>query len=344
MPRKAFIADVTAAADKAIPKISGVVRGDDDGDVNFVFSPASGPPIELSVLALDVSGYPAENTFMIFARSSDLPKGVEPALEDLASYSAGSSITELLNTISERLQKVLATGSAGDPFSIDDVSDTEMLDGDREEESEEEEEYYDDYSDLEDGPRTATTSTYRHNPQNAATLNRRIKEDLRAVRFAGFKLGILSGLKAESQTSLLSISIQASKLGLSEEALQAWDLEPNQYIVLLIRYSDGYKTFESIIADPAKSHDVAFRIGVSNKYKPTNAEALAAFTDISKNANKTANDEKLEGSQKAAVAGFTSLFISSSLNEFVNIQFISLLKIRYGMGIGWDGAKRFFNE
>ena len=282
---------------------------------------------------------------MIYARSSDLPKGVEAALGDLASFSAGSSIPDLLTTISERLQKILATGGASDPFSIDDGSDTEMVDGTADEESEEEEEYgYEDFSDLEDGPRaTATSSTYRYNPQNTAKLNRRIKEDLRAVKFAGFKLGILSGLKAESQTSLLSISIQASKLGLSEEALQAWDLEPNQYIVLLIRYSDGYKTFESIIADPAKSHDVAFRIGVSNKYKPTVHEAQAAFADVTKNANKTANDEKLEGSQQT-VAGFTSMFISSSLNEFINTQFISLLKIRYGMGVTWDGAKRFFNE
>jgi ubiquitin-conjugating enzyme E2 Q len=300
MPRKAFIADVTAAADKPIPRISGVVRGDDDGDVNFVFSPVSdGLPIELSLLALDVSEYPTGNTFMIFARSSDLPKGVEVALEELASYSSGSTIGELLSTISERLQKVLATGSQGDPFSIDDGSDVEMADGDREDESEEEEEFYDEYSDLEDVPRLKTTSTYHCTPQNAAKLNRRIKEDLRAVRFAGFKLGILSGLKADSRTSVVSISIQGSKLGLSEEALQAWDLEPNQYVVLLIRYSDGYKPFETIISEPAKSHDIAFRIGVSNKYKPTIIEALAAFTDITKNANKTANDQKLEGTEQS---------------------------------------------
>jgi ubiquitin-conjugating enzyme E2 Q len=32
------------------------------------------------------------------------------------------------------------------------------------------------------------------------------------------------------------------------------------------------------------------------------------------------------------------------LNDFINNQFISLLKIRYGMSIGWDGAKRFLNN
>jgi ubiquitin-conjugating enzyme E2 Q len=245
MPRKAFIADVTAATQNPVPRISGVVRGDDDGDVNFVFSPLSdGPPIELSALALDVSNYPVGNTWMVFARSSDLPKGVESALQDLASISAGSTVAELLSTVSERLQKVFATGAQGDPFSIEDSSDAEVVDEDPDEESEEER-YFDEYSECEDGPRTTDTSTYRCVPQNAAKLNRRIKEDLRAVRFAGFKLGILSGLKADSRGSILSISIQASKLGLSEEALQAWDLEPNQYVVLLIRYSEGYKSFET---------------------------------------------------------------------------------------------------
>lgn len=240
MPRKAFIADITAAAGQAIPRISGVGRGDDDGDVNFVFSPLSGPPIELSMLALEVSDYPKGNNYMIFARSSDLPKGIEPALADVATYSAGSTVSELLSTISERLQKVLATGAHGDPFSIEDgSSDVEMIDGDCAEHSGEEEDdddEYIDYSDFEDGPKITTASTYSITPQNATKLNRRIKEDLRAVKFAGFKIGILSGLKADSPTSIVSISLQASKLGLSDEALQAWDLERNQYVVLLSKY------------------------------------------------------------------------------------------------------------
>jgi ubiquitin-conjugating enzyme E2 Q len=38
------------------------------------------------------------------------------------------------------------------------------------------------------------------------------------------------------------------------------------------------------------------------------------------------------------------MFISSSLNEFINAKFISLLKIRSSVGIGWDGAKLYFND
>jgi hypothetical protein len=52
MTRKAFIADVTSASEKPVPNIRDVKRGDDDGDVNFVFVPASGEPMTIALLAL----------------------------------------------------------------------------------------------------------------------------------------------------------------------------------------------------------------------------------------------------------------------------------------------------
>jgi len=52
MTRKAFLADVKAASEKQIPGISEVTRGDDDGDINFVFAPTTGVPIVIGLLAL----------------------------------------------------------------------------------------------------------------------------------------------------------------------------------------------------------------------------------------------------------------------------------------------------
>jgi hypothetical protein len=51
MPRKQFIVDVQAAADKTILGIANVARGDDDGEVVVSFVPPSGVPIEISLLA-----------------------------------------------------------------------------------------------------------------------------------------------------------------------------------------------------------------------------------------------------------------------------------------------------
>lgn len=51
MPRKAFVADVEAAAELNFPGICDVSRGDDDGEVNVSFMPSSGALIEISMCA-----------------------------------------------------------------------------------------------------------------------------------------------------------------------------------------------------------------------------------------------------------------------------------------------------
>jgi ubiquitin-conjugating enzyme E2 Q len=285
--------------------------------------------------------------FMVFTQA-DLPPAATIALETVANFSSGVRLPELITTLSQKLSSAFATGSREAPYSIDDDSDVPMG-GVNENESSNEEADSEDYAGYDSGaddfgtgaPGVSSSATYRLSEEAAKKLNRRIRHDLRAAKMAGFTIGVINGMKAESVNSLLSISIRVAKLGLSDEAIQAWDLEPQQYIVLLIRFSSGYKTFEAVISEPAKSHDIAFRIGVSNRYKPTVTEALAAFTDATKNMDK--DDEKDKPSDNDE-AGFANLFISSSLNDFITQQFISLLKIRYSVGVSWDGAKQYFND
>jgi len=217
MPRKAFLADVTSASGKLIANISDLERGDDDGDVNFVFTPPSGEPITIGLLALDVSGYPSENTFMIFTKSADVPAQVNSALETIASFSAGMRVVELVQTVASRLQTVLATGTEVSPLLVD--SDTEMLDSiddneDNQEDDGEEDGYDDTFNDGfsdDDGfdsfgpsdKKRYSVSGPSLSPEAATKLNRRIKTDLQAVKFSGFKIGVLSGMKADSHTCLL---------------------------------------------------------------------------------------------------------------------------------------------
>lgn len=52
MPRKQFLADVAAASEKGIPNVIKIRRGDDDGDVNFLFLHDATEPIEIGLLAL----------------------------------------------------------------------------------------------------------------------------------------------------------------------------------------------------------------------------------------------------------------------------------------------------
>lgn len=272
-----------------------------------------------------------------------MPEGVNNSLDTIQETSAGMSLPDLVATISKKLLKLLATGSRENPLELDDASDAasdvEMTDDESENYSSD-----DDWGMDPSGAR-ATSTTIKLSPRDAAKINQRIRADLRAVKLAGFRIGILNGMKADSASSMLSISVQVAKLGLSDEAIQAWDLEAQQYIVLLIRYSDGYKDFETIMREAAKSADVDFRIGFSNKYKPTNLEAVVAFTELAKTAkdpSETANLGSEEQETKAA--GFSNLFISSSLNEFINQAFIPLVKIRGSIGVNWLGAKAWYND
>lgn len=50
MPRRQFLADIQATADLRIPGIGSIERGPDD-DVLISFIPATGPPIEIVMMA-----------------------------------------------------------------------------------------------------------------------------------------------------------------------------------------------------------------------------------------------------------------------------------------------------
>ncbi|KAE8445158.1 hypothetical protein EG329_013654 [Mollisiaceae sp. DMI_Dod_QoI] len=355
MPRKAFVADIQTAASEGIPGIKSVTRGADDNDVIVCFTPSSGLPIEITIMATpDVASYPSESSFMAWTDTPGVPQAATDVIQDIGSTSLGVRLPDLITTISRKLQRALATGSRNDPLSIDD--DIEMLDA---QQSDNESDpsatdfgYETDHFGIEAGGpgQNAIISNARISlaPESAAKLNKRIRQDLRTAKFAGFGIGILTGMQADSVNSMLSLSIRVAKLGLSEEAIQAWDLEPQQYIVLIIRYMSGYKSFDSVISEAAKNLDISFRVGISNRYKPTLVEALAAFTDITKDTGAVVSkcaDGNVESTSKSrSAAGFSNMFISSSLNDFINGQFISLLKIRSSVALGWDGAKRYFND
>ena len=246
-------------------------------------------------------------------------------------------IPDAISLIAKMLGGVLAVGSNDDPFTIDE-DEMEMDSA-----SECEYEYPDDGMDEDD----AQTSNFagRHKHQDLTKFKRRITHDLRAVHDAGFKLGVLKGMTPDAENSLLSISLRVRRLGLSEEAMQAWDLEPHQYIVLLIRFANGYKTFENAVDEPAKYSGIDFRVGVSNKYKPTVEQAVGAFSE-----HKFGRDESKENDQPAPTvhasneAGVSMIFISSSLNQFLQDQFVSLIKIRQSSGLSWEGAKNCFSD
>jgi len=161
---------------------------------------------------------------------------------------------------------------------------------------------------------------------------------------AGFRVGHLGSLFNGGRDGFMTISCRVAKLGISDEALQAWHLERSQYFIILIRYTDGYKPLDSLLGS-GTSHGsgVQIRLGLSDKYKIALDEAIAAFTqldDKSKSRKLLASD----ATTPPMTGGLGRVFIGRPLDELMNERLVPLLKYRQAMNFPWAGAEEFFND
>jgi ubiquitin-conjugating enzyme E2 Q len=135
---------------------------------------------------------------------------------------------------------------------------------------------------------------------------------------------------AIGERGIVSISIHVSKLGLSDETLEAWDLDESEYFVLLIRFQDQYQPLSRILENSSAQGSISFRVGKCKKQKPSQSEAAAAF-----GISAHSNDKD---------TGFRRLFISASLEAFMNEGFFVLLRIRNTYGCSWEIANEKFYD
>ncbi|KAF2261935.1 hypothetical protein CC78DRAFT_520848 [Lojkania enalia] len=342
MPRRAFIADLQKAVDgTSIAGISNVQPGGDDGEFTF-HCVAAGRTLEISALVPDVSEYPSNHPCMVFA-GDDVPSRVANALSDISDSAMGKTIPQLLELVSRKLE---STDRDGDKQMLDSQEDYGSEPED-EDDMEEEDEYFPD-DELVARPAVGK----QHNsvvPEGftkpTSAFRNRIRSDLLVTKADGFKVGHLGGLM-DGLSCYISVSCRVSKLGISEEAMRAWQVEPAEYLVVILHYPNGYKSMDSLRKyDPATARrNFEMRVGISTSYKPTMQEAVRAFTVLSKDEEKRREAESQTESQGAtAHNGFRNSFISRPLNELLRERFPALLHYRYN-GMPWHGAELFYND
>ncbi|KAF2137961.1 uncharacterized protein K452DRAFT_301349 [Aplosporella prunicola CBS 121167] len=349
MPRKAFNADLASAvgASSHPTGISAVRRGDDDGWVTFTLTPeAVGSGYLVTAMVTDVADYPSSHAFFLSAED-DMPTALAQTLGHIQEQlSPGTPILQLLSTISSALCKDQNGDSPmGDVNSLQglDVSDDELegYSSDLKDDDDDDPTNFDLPSDddvevLQTGHvRIGSSPTYQ-------TLDRasrcRLRNDLALVKKAGFRVGHLGPL-LEGDSSYLSISCRVSKLGISGEAMQAWQVQPEEYVTLLIQYPSGYVSVEEVKTynNSASAQGAwQFRTGIGSSYKPSPKEIVQAFAARSNKAKAMA--EEGESSTR-----FRKLFISSALDDLFQEKFIMLLKYRL-KGMHWDGAMKFLSD
>ena len=298
--------------------------------------------------SLDVGDYPSSHSYFVWTTSDHVPKEVNSTLDD--SNGMTGTIPQIVANIARSIKRATA-GSKSNPVDIDD--DEEM---DVDQESEDEESEDDAQSDVSDdwAPKspqsnvnqfTTRSASYASGPRDSE-INSRIRSDLRAAKAAGFRVGHIGEMFDNAGDFFITISCHVAKLGISEEALRAWNMEPSQYFVLVIRYKDGYRSLDSLTRFQGRSGDVQLRVGLSRSYKISHKNAVDAFIEAkhkgsdgfnSPNANAAESEEPNERSLRP-------LFIGRPLEELLNDRMFAILGLRLNMALSWAGAELYYDD
>lgn len=266
---------------------------------------------------------------------------VAAVLHDITDAATGKTIPQILELVSSRLE------------STDNDGDQQMLGSqefdDFDDDEDEEDEYFPGDDDMLPRPMLGNNSSSMHgggHTEATAAFRQRIRSDLLIAKSEGFKVGQQGGLM-DGLGCYVSLSVRIAKLGISEEAMQAWQLEPSEYLVAIFHYPNGHKSMDDLRSyDPNTARrNFSVRIGISATYKPTMKEAIASFTVLSKDEEKRRDQSQQTDSQQETtlLKGFRNSFISRPLNELLEQRFNLLLKYRYG-GMPWHGAENFYND
>jgi ubiquitin-conjugating enzyme E2 Q len=339
MPRRAFIADLQKAQGDVLPQgIIGLQQGEDDGQFEFLFASNDIDPVKITALIPDLGEYPKSHEYMIFS-GEEAPIHVADALENVRRTN-GKTVYELLDIVSATLSRL----------SHDRDGDTQMpdsqFDDDEQLEDDEDEDVYDsDHEAFQVGPTpTNNTTTGSVSRPVDRKFRARIRADLRMAKEAGFKVGV-HGFLLEGTNAFVTVSIRMSKLGISEEAMEAWQVDAQDYLILILQYPNGYKTNEELQAfDSIRlAPNIGFRVCAGKKYKPTLQEAIKAFTVAKKNDHDPSTSSSLpKPEDDVNQSDIKDTFVSKPLNALLQERLVQILRFR-GAGMDWKGAEDLYN-
>ena len=288
----------------------------------------------------EVSDYPSDHMYMLIG-PDNAPEAVANALSGIAESAFGKTIEQMLEITSRKLE---STDQDGDQQMLDSQDYGAMAEEDSDDDVEE---FFPDDDDVQKPFSMSSTFSHGCHQKPTPEFRSRIRSDLRVAKAAGFKVGYLGGL-LEGGSCYVSVSCRIAKLGISAEAMQAWQVRPHEYLVVIFHYPNGYKTVAEVTGYdvPAARRNFAVRIGISTTYKPTIHEAIQAFAQLSKEEELKREQEQDSESQSQdpqAQKGFRYSFISRPLHDLLENRFPQLLKFRYN-GMSWNGAEEFYHD
>ncbi|MCJ1314254.1 hypothetical protein MMC25_007934 [Agyrium rufum] len=374
MPRKAFVADLKAAIESFSLSSASAIHhlrpGDDDGTFTFIYNPPDDSEAAIEIEGhVDVDEYPSSYLFFIYTKSYNVSSKITKVLENFPK-TPSVNVSILLCEVELALRRANTTTISADTT---DTGDGNHMQGDSSEEVEEDEELLEDGgdSDLENYLSTGnyTLSPKAQNAQPASDhslprrakvsateyreIKARIRADLRAAKAAGFRASCLGNVLGKDLKTFITLSVRILHLGISEEALQAWHLDPQRYLVLIFHYPSGYASWDMLLSRSSVEarKSVHLRVRSCTNYKPTYQEALRIFSGPSHERDPEKHDpisytgceESEQVDDPKIEQGPQRIFVDSSMQDLLNVRLIEILRYRTGQGIPWKGAEEFYN-
>ncbi|KAF9768936.1 hypothetical protein IL306_013704 [Fusarium sp. DS 682] len=335
MGLKQFNLDLRAAIEAvdSFDNVSNLRKGDSDGEIAFTYTHTENEakfPIDIQALSKDPDSYPKHPGFLIFT-SSETPKDLEKWLEETSNLTDGESIADAVTLISRTLTAKLGpseqSASQEPDFYGDDTDDNDSVFDD-------EESFFDaEFEDIDIDPLLPSRSVQENatEPDHQESLAR-LKRNLREAKAEGFCISVPPEERLHSSFGLFSLSIRVCKLGIPEEALEAWGLKPTEYVVMVYRIPTTYPHPSEFQNLPSDQITLQFRFGKCSSPRPNFKSIRQIFADVQ-------DQEPPKSSDEGPTDSFIPLYMSLSLDALLNQIFPGLLRLRRSEGISWDQAR-----
>ena len=340
---KQFNDDAKAAIEAAnrgelpIPNVSSLRKGDSDGEITFTYTYTythAESPLEIQALSTEPEAYPRHSSFLIFTSSEEPVVGLEKWLQEISDLANGKSVTDVIALISNTLTKKLESSSQFDGvISHEDATTSD---------SDEESFYETEFDDMDIDPIPAREPSLHNKDPSvavaAAAITGRLKRHLREARSEGYHLWIPVEDRGHGGLRNFSLSIHASKLKIPEEALEAWGLNPSDYVVMMFKLTSEYPLLSTFL-EPSDRSTIKFSFGKCTSPNPSSISVTRLFEgdDL-----ESAGEEIKSRDEYSSP--FLPLCMSLSFDTLLNKEFPKLLRLRLSEGVSWDQAQELYAE
>ncbi|RDA83495.1 hypothetical protein CP532_2672 [Ophiocordyceps camponoti-leonardi (nom. inval.)] len=311
---KLFYQHLALAKEASFDHVSDVRRSELDHGFDFTFHHESlDKPVDIQVVVQDEADYLVHAKFMAFTGSECLPC-FSDRVETLSRRIPGdSTIGDAISFLSQALPAGLMD---------DDDSDSSESTGDFLPE------FNDEDFEIEFSPSPVPSP---HTSQEATEL---LKQSLQRARSAGLHVGILPPVPTQMPYAV-TLSIQVKRLGLPDDAQEAWDLTPDEYLVLVCRPVHGFPSLSAFLDLPLDQKCLHFRFGKCDTAQPSFSSIRNAMWNYSIDGSDKRVDSKVEDQGACLLPNHMSVSINRLLNSHLHV----LLSLRRRHQLSWTSAQ-----